>query len=273
MTIESSFSLEDCWAIRRGQLHEVSDPQADLLCHHFVHQPQTGYLCVPLIVQSEPTALLCLVGRNKHQVSQQQLAVTVGETIKLSLSNLKLREKLREEAIHDPLTGLFNRRYLEETLARELHRAKRGNTSLCVAMLDLDKFKPFNDTFGHDAGDALLRQLGPMLRQALRKSDMACRYGGDEFVLVLPDSSLADTHQRVEQICVLVKELQIRHGHQLLDSITVSAGVARALEHTAPELIHAADEAMYAAKQAGGDHVVDSERKSLIARKQLEGSA
>ena len=261
--IEPSFSLEDCWAMRRGQLHEVIDPQADLLCHHFVHQPQNGYLCVPLIVQSELTALFCLVGRNKHQVSQQQLAVTVGETIKLSISNLKLREKLREEAIHDPLTGLFNRRYLEETLARELHRATRGDSPLCVAMLDLDKFKPFNDTFGHDAGDALLRSIGPMLRQTLRKSDIACRYGGDEFVLVLPDSSMADTHQRLEQICALVKELHIHDGHQLLDPITVSAGVARAPEHdsTAAELIHAADEAMYVAKQAGGGHVVDSKAK------------
>jgi diguanylate cyclase (GGDEF)-like protein/PAS domain S-box-containing protein len=262
MTVESSFSLEDCWAMRRGQLHEVIDPQVDLVCHHFVHQPQTGYFCVPLIVQGEITGLLCLVGAaagsDKHQVSQQQLAVTVGETIKLSLANLKLREKLREEAIHDPLTGLCNRRYLEENLARELHRAQRGNSPLCVAMLDLDNFKPFNDTFGHDAGDALLRQLGQMLREKLRKSDISCRYGGDEFVLVLPDLSLADALRRVEQIRVLVKELQIRHGGPPLDTITVSAGVAGAPEHnsTAPELIHAADNAMYAAKQAGGDRVV-----------------
>jgi diguanylate cyclase (GGDEF)-like protein/PAS domain S-box-containing protein len=263
----SSFSLEDCWAMRRGQFHEVINPQVDLVCHHFTHQPQAGYLCVPLIVQGEITGLLCLVGAaassDKHQISQQQLAVSVGETIKLSLSNLKLREKLREEAIHDPLTGLCNRRYLEENLARELHRARRGNSPLCVAMLDLDSFKPFNDTFGHDAGDALLRQLAQMLREKLRKSDIACRYGGDEFVLVLPDSSLADAQRRVEQIRVLVKELQSRHGGPPLDTITVSAGVAGAPEHssTAPELIHAADNAMYAAKQAGGDRVVAYQAK------------
>ena len=277
MTVESSFSLADCWAIRRGQLHEIIDPRVDLLCHHFVHQPQTGYLCVPLIVQGEIIGLLCLVGAaassDKHQVSQQQLAVTVGETIKLSLSNLKLREKLREEAIHDPLTGLCNRRYLEENLARELHRARRRNSPLCVAMLDLDQFKHLNDTFGHDAGDSLLRQLGQMLREKLRKSDIACRYGGDEFVLVLPDSSLADSQRRVEQIRVLVKELQIRHGGPLLDTITVSAGIAGAPEHnsTAPELIHAADNAMYAAKQAGGDRVVAYQAKEVMARNQLEG--
>ncbi|HEY2919929.1 MAG TPA: diguanylate cyclase [Candidatus Binatia bacterium] len=269
MTVESSFSLEDCWAIRRGQLHEVIDPQVDLLCHHFIHQPQMGYLCVPLMVQGEITGLLCLVGgaagSDKHQVSQQQLAVTVGETIKLSLSNLKLREKLREEAIHDPLTGLCNRRYLEENLARELHRARRRNSPLCVAMLDLDQFKHLNDTFGHDAGDSLLRQLGQMLREKLRKSDISCRYGGDEFVLVLPDSSLADTQQRVEQIRVLVKELQIRHGGQLLGTMTVSAGVAQAGEHgsNACELLRAADEALYAAKQSGRDRVVAYQAKEI----------
>ena len=126
--------------------------------------------------------------------------MAAGETIKQSLYSLKLREELREQAIHDPLTGLYNRRYLEENLGRELHRARRGNSPLCVVMLDLDNFKPFNDTFGHDAGDSLLRELGQMLREKLRKSDISCRYGGDEFVLVLPDSSIADTRQRLEQI-------------------------------------------------------------------------
>ena len=258
----SSFSLSDCWAMRRGQLHEVIDPRVDLLCRHFVHQPKTGYLCVPLIVQGELTGLLCFVrdvmGRGKHQVSQQQLAVTVGETIKLSLSNLKLRENLREEAIHDPLTGLCNRRFLEENLARELHRARRGNSPLCIVMLDLDNFKPFNDAFGHEAGDDRLRELAQALREKLRKSDIACRYGGDEFVLVLPDWSLADAQQRVEQIRALVNELPIRHGGPVLGAITASAGVAGAPEHgfTAAELLHAADQAMYAAKQAGGNRVV-----------------
>lgn len=254
--LKARFLLEDCWAIRRGQLHEVIDPGVDLLCHHFVHQPQAGYLCVPLIVKSGTIGLLCLTGAAGRIVgssTRQQLAVAVCETIKLSLYNLKLREELREQATHDPLTGLCNRRYLEENLARELHRARRGNSPLCVVMLDLDHFKPFNDTFGHDVGDALLRQLAQVMREKLRKSDISCRYGGDEFVLVLPDSSVADTQQRMEQICVVMKEKQIR-----LDTITVSAGIAAASEKcsTAAELLQAADMAMYAAKQAGRNRVV-----------------
>jgi diguanylate cyclase (GGDEF)-like protein/PAS domain S-box-containing protein len=260
--VESIFAFEECWAMRSGHPHEVIDHQTSLLCSHFVHQPETGYLCVPLAVQGEILGLLCLIGaatrEDELQTSQQQLAVTAGETIKLSLSNLRLREKLREEAIHDILTGVFNRRYLEETLPRDLYHAQRRNSPLCVAMLDLDHFKRFNDTFGHSAGDALLRELGQILRVNLRKSDISCRYGGEEFVLVLPDSSLEDTRQRIEQISVLVKNLQVWHRNKQLGTITMSVSIAVSPEHgsTASELLRAADNALYAAKQAGRDRVV-----------------
>jgi diguanylate cyclase (GGDEF)-like protein/PAS domain S-box-containing protein len=258
--METIFSWEDCWAMRRGQLHEVVDPQAGLLCRHFVHPPETGYLCVPLMVQGETLGVLCLLGggRKGEHFIDQQLAVGIGEGIKLALSNIELREELREQAIHDPLTGLYNRRYLEDSLARELSRAKRRNTSLGVSMLDINHFKSFNDTFGHAAGDELLAELGRILRENLRMSDIACRYGGDEFVLILPNSSLDDTRHRVQQILELVKELRIWHGDQLLESLTVSAGVAVAHEHNfnGREILRAADKDLYAAKQAGRDLVV-----------------
>lgn len=259
--LESSFAGPDCWAMRRGQLHEVTNPQLGLLCRHFVHPPSTGYLCVPLTVQGETLGVLCLVGvagsSGEPSTRHSQLAVTVGESIKLSLSNLKLREELREQATHDPLTGLYNRRYLEESLARELSRAERRKAPLCIAMLDLDNFKDFNDSFGHGAGDSLLCAFGRILHAKLRKSDIACRYGGEEFVLILPDSSLADTRQRVEQIRTLVNELQLRHGEQLSGPMTVSAGIAEVRAHgeTADELLQAADEALYAAKRAGRDRI------------------
>ncbi len=261
--VESAFSLEDCWALRRGRLHEVTDPQAGLVCRHFTHPLEGGYFCLPLTVQGETLGVISLidnaVSQGKHPPGLKQLAVTISETIKLSLSNLKLRDELRKQAIHDPLTGLFNRRYLDETLPRELNRAQRINAPLCVVMLDIDGFKQFNDSFGHGPGDLLLREFASVLREYLRKSDISCRYGGDEFVLIMPDSSIDETLQRVERIRVFLKELQqIRNTGLKVSVITLSAGIAAMPEHgsTESELIKAADEAMYAAKQAGRDRIV-----------------
>ena len=259
VSIESTFSLEDCWALRRGQLHHVVDLRAGLLCRHFIHPPSAGYLCLPLTVQGETLGVLSLIEnasrKGRYPIGLQQLVVTVGETIKLSLSNLKLRDELRQQAIHDPLTDLFNRRYLEETLPRDLYQAQRRNAPLSIVMLDLDGFKQCNDTFGHGRGDALLREFGRALREHLCKSDIACRYGGDEFLLVLPDSSLANTQERIEEIRTFLKGIQIRYSEQVLGMVTLSAGIAQTPEHgtTTAELLRAADEALYAAKQAGGD--------------------
>jgi len=259
--VEPIFSLEDCWAVRRDQLHEVTDPQDGLLCRHFVQQPRAGYLCVPLTVQGETLGVLCVLGAEawsgEHRIGQQRLVVAVGEAIKMSLSNLKLQAKLREQAIRDPLTGLLNRRFLEETLARDVYRAQRRNYPLCVVMLDLDDFKRFNDTYGHHIGDLFLRELGKGMRETLRKSDISCRYGGDEFLVVLPDASLPDAQKRVEQICAMVKEIQSRHGESRTVTMTMSAGIAQAGLHAFDpgELLRAADKALYAAKAAGRDRV------------------
>jgi diguanylate cyclase (GGDEF)-like protein/PAS domain S-box-containing protein len=265
---ETGFTLEDCWAMRRGQPHEVVDPQGSLLCRHFVRRPGAVYLCVPLTVQGETLGLLCLIGVSSARAgglaSQTSLAVTVGEDIKLSLFNLRLREKLREQATRDPLTGLYNRRYLEESLEREMHRTTRERLPLCIAMLDLDYLKQFNDTFGHGGGDRVLREMGRLLRDGLRRSDISCRFGGEEFVLVLPRSTLADAQQRLEQIRLLVKGLQVRHDDQILGTMTVSVGVAASPEHgsTSAELLLAADAALYLAKEAGRDRVVSYQSNS-----------
>jgi diguanylate cyclase (GGDEF)-like protein/PAS domain S-box-containing protein len=260
--MESAFSLEACWALRRGQLHEVADSKRGLLCGHFIHPPE-GYFCLPLTVQGETLGVLSLIDnairKGEHPPDLKQLAQTMSETIKLSLANLKLREELRQQVIHDPLTGLFNRRYLDETLPRELDLAQRRNATLCVVMLDIDGFKQFNDSFGHGPGDSILREFGRVLREHLRKSDISCRYGGDEFVLVLPDSSSADTQQRVEQIRIFLKSLpQVHYGKHVPAPITLSAGIVCTSDHgtTVSELLRAADEAMYAAKQAGRDRIV-----------------
>ncbi len=260
--VTDTFALGDCWALRRGSFHEVTDPATGLLCRHFKEPPRHGYLCLPLTVQGETLGVLYFssadgVGHGLER-EQHQLAASVGEAIKLSLSNLRLRSKLHEQATRDVLTGLFNRRYLEDTLARELHRALRSGACLSVAMLDLDHFKQFNDSFGHEAGDLILREWGRVLHANLRRSDIACRYGGEEFVLILLDSSIEDAAHRLEQIRLVAEKLEIRHEETLLAPTTVSIGIAAAPQHgsTAAELLRAADSAMYAAKEAGRNRLV-----------------
>jgi len=258
----AGFALSDCWALRRGQVHEVVEVGDGLVCPHFADPPATGSLCVPLTVQGLTLGLLCLTARPGaalREPMKRLLAVSMGESIKLSLSNLRLRERLREEATLDSLTGLWNRRYLDEMLAREIHRARRLRTPLCVAMLDLDHFKEFNDAFGHEAGDAVLRELGQVLRTSIRKSDIACRYGGEEFVLVFPDSPLSGARQRAEQILRFVGEIEIPLEGRGVQRVTASAGVAQADEQdsTPGNLLRAADEALYAAKAAGRNRVVE----------------
>ena len=144
-----------------------------------------------------------------------------------------------------------------------MYRAQRRNSPLCVAILDLDDFKQFNDTFGHDAGDSLLRELGWVIREKLRKSDILCRYGGDEFVLVLSDSTLPDAKKRVEQICAVVKEMQTDRAEPRPGAITVSVGIAQAGvdASNATELLRAADKALYAAKRTGRDRIAVYEAK------------
>jgi diguanylate cyclase (GGDEF)-like protein/PAS domain S-box-containing protein len=258
----ATFGIQDCWAIRRGQPHEVASGEEGLACTHFVETPTGGTYCLPLTVQGETLGLLTLTGKAAEgdggRRNYHQLAESMGEAIKLSLSNLRLREKLNEQATHDALTGLFNIRYIEENLPRELHRAARADAPLCIAMLDLDHFKRLNDTLGHHAGDAVLRDVGQVLTTALRKSDMAVRYGGEEFLIVLPDASLQEALQRVEEIRALVSKIPVPGTKSGISHITVSAGVAAAGEHgtTAQELIRAADNAMYSAKGAGRDRIV-----------------
>jgi len=261
--LENVFALEDCWGLRRGQQHEVNDPQTNMLCKHFTHAPISGYLCLPMVVHGEMFGLFHLetpTGLSPDQAALwKQKAVTVSEGIKISLSNLKLGELMHRQANYDSLTGLYNRRYLDDTLSRELNHARRNNSPISIAMIDFDHFRMFNDNYGHEAGDVILREIGHLFRENLRKSDIACRYGGEEFVLVLLDSTFEETHNRLELIREQVKNLQIRYQEKLLGKMTLSIGIVEANGNlmSAEELVAAADKALYAAKHAGRDCIIN----------------
>jgi diguanylate cyclase (GGDEF)-like protein len=267
------FAPHECLALRLGRVHVIQDTQAGLLCQHVTTsgKPPPSYLCIPMMAQGEAWGVLHLRAavlgpswsEGSHDPkthSNQQLAVTVAEQSALALANLKLRESLRQQSIRDPLTGLFNRRYLEETLERELARAERKATALAVIMMDIDHFKLFNDSFGHAAGDAVLRDLGKLLQQHVRGEDIACRYGGEEFALVLPEASLAVARQRAETLRERVQYLHVQHRAQALGAISLSLGVAVFPEHGATHetILHAADEALYRAKRGGHNQVCES---------------
>jgi diguanylate cyclase (GGDEF)-like protein len=214
---------------------------------------------MPLLVLGEVIGVLHLNAPKGQGIdaSQGQLADTFAEVVKLALSNIKLREALRDQAISDPLTGLFNRRYLDETLARELHRTMRGEHPLCVAMLDVDHFQQYNNDHGHEAGDLVLARLGTLLRDRLRGSDLACRYGGDEFTVILLDTDLDAAMYRLQEICDELRHTELRHRDQPLPPVSLSIGIAQAVAHgsTPEELMRATDHALYAAKRAGRDRI------------------
>jgi len=266
---ERVFSPNDCWALRRGRLHPSSSDDGAVRCSHLGPVSRLPSLCTPLMAHGETLGILCLVTEPNGSVGGQpsisevnlKLAVPVAEQAALSFANLKLREKLRYQSVRDPLTGLFNRRYLDESLERELPNAIRKNRCLGVIMLDVDRFKRFNDTFGHDAGDTVLRELGDYLAKFIRRGDLACRYGGEEFTLILPESSLEDTRRRAEELRTSFQQLSIKHRDIVLGKVTLSLGVASLPDHgtTAVELLAAADGALLRAKEDGRDRVLVAE--------------
>ena len=164
---------------------------------------------------------------------------------------------LKNQSICDALTGLFNRRYMEESLEREFSRANRNKGSLALIMMDLDHFKRFNDTFGHQAGDTLLRSFGDLLKRNTRGQDIACRYGGEEFALVLTDTTLAGALKRSEVLRQQVKQLSVEYAGQLLGAVSISIGVALFPDHgiTMGDVLRASDQALYCAKREGRDRV------------------
>jgi diguanylate cyclase (GGDEF)-like protein/PAS domain S-box-containing protein len=262
---EPSFAAADCWAVRRGRPHfsAVTEPRCGHLPASAAH-----CLCVPMTGQGETSGVVHLLAAvaagddtpydNHPHSPVGQLAITVAAQLSMAFGNLRLRDSLREMAIRDPLTGLFNRRYMEETLARELSLAARRKSQLAVIVIDVDHFKAYNDSHGHDAGDAVLDAVGDVLTRFSRTSDVACRYGGEEFVIILPDCSTADARRRADDLRRRVAALRVPYQRVELSGPTISCGVASFPDHgsTSDELIRLADAALYRAKRHGRDQVV-----------------
>ena len=269
---EKHFSPDDCWALRRGHLHSVGFGEfVNPRCKH-LRAENAPYACVPLLAHGKTLGIIYLSSYSAFENEtltqhRRNLAQAASDSISLALANLKLRESLHALSLHDSLTGLFNRRFMEETLARDLSRIARIDNPLVIAMLDIDRFKTINDRFGHDAGDVVLKEVARLMMGFRAGIDVPCRFGGEEFILILPEIATKQALSRLEQLRISIGELNLNLNGKVIPRVTVSIGVAVFPEHgdTATALIKAADNALYRAKRNGRNRieVADSGRSEL----------
>ncbi|WP_372622345.1 diguanylate cyclase [Falsiroseomonas sp.] len=255
------FGPNECWALKRGRPHGCG-LGGGLLCEHATGTGTCG-LCVPMHARGEVYGVLKFIPPADHDIpstARRELAYALADGVSLALANLALREKLRNQAMRDELTGLQNRRFLEEMLPRLVAHAERRGAPIAVLMLDLDHFKQVNDRYGHATGDAVLREVGALLLARLRRMDMACRYGGEELLVVMPDCTAQEALVRAQELCGNIRALRDRADNGL-PPVTVSIGVAAWPEHGEQlgKVIEAADAALYAAKRGGRDRAMPAE--------------
>jgi diguanylate cyclase (GGDEF)-like protein/PAS domain S-box-containing protein len=271
---ETVFYPESCWSLRRGQPHWSGQHEPGLSCNHLAINTKTECLCLPLVAQGNTIGVLHFQFEGeleaKHQSAgrdgRERLAISAASQIALSLASLQMRETLREQSIRDPLTRLYNRRFLEEALERELELASRKKQSVAILFLDLDHFKQFNDMFGHDAGDMVLLALADLFRSFFRTTDICCRYGGEEFAILLPESSAKDAAIRADRLRSEVHNLQLQYKKETVGRLTVSIGVAAFPEHCSNslDLLKVADECLYKSKSRGRDAVTVAQAKKAL---------
>jgi diguanylate cyclase (GGDEF)-like protein/PAS domain S-box-containing protein len=263
----SVISPDDCWALRQGRLHVVEEPINAIRCNHIAEHSTQGYVCAPAIAQGEMIGFLCVTlgdsSDDKHLAwtsieSRTRLISLAADNLAMALVSLKLREALRNRSVRDPMTQLFNRRYLDETLIRELANCQRSHKSLGVIMIDIDHFKNYNDTYGHDAGDYVLTEIAEIIRSKLREGDVPCRYGGEELVMIMPGAAKEITAARAEIVRLAIEGHEFLYKGKTLGNVTASLGVA-----TYPDdglistvLLKVADTALYLAKDSGRNKVV-----------------
>jgi diguanylate cyclase (GGDEF)-like protein len=254
---EEVFAPDECWALKLTKLHVADARGGRLKCGH-VDGHETGtYLCVPLNSHGETLGLLHLRTRTEAEAQKLRarlpLVHTVAEYLGLALGSFKLQQTWRFQSLRDSLTGLYNRRYMEESISREYSRAQRAGVPLGIIMFDLDHFKQLNDSYGHDAGDAVLRDLGKLLQERVRDTDIACRYGGEEFTVILPGADVDACCERADELLQMVRAMKVECNGQVLNDLSISLGVASYPQHgpSWQQVLKAADTALYQAKQRG----------------------
>ncbi|WP_240231140.1 GGDEF domain-containing protein [Devosia lacusdianchii] len=259
--LPTTVAPSQCWALKRGKPHINEPGDGKLCCEH--HSGSAHVLELPMVARGEILGLLQVYAVGEDGIERLNeiwtLATALGDAMSLALSNIMLREKLSNQALRDALTGLYNRRYMEDTLLRFSRLAERENKPLSAIMIDLDHFKRLNDEHGHAMGDAVLRDVASTLIGCLRESDVACRYGGEELIVLLPSCDIEDAAEKAEVIRSRIAALSQTHNVP----VSASLGVATIPVTSASpaELVAAADAALYRAKQAGRNQVMLAPRR------------
>jgi diguanylate cyclase (GGDEF)-like protein len=268
--VKPTMHPEDCWGLRRGLTYSFGENEIDFPCAHLDDAHPESYCCIPILAHGETIGLLHLEFSGSHAghaaatpeevAEQRRLGLICAEQISLAIANVRLRDQLRDQSIRDVLTGLFNRRYMLETCRREFSRATRAGQGVSVLSIDVDHFKKYNDNHGHDAGDTVLRAVGGCLSTMFRNEDVACRFGGEEFVVILPGASADIGLRRAEQLRLQIEALIVRYLEENLPRITISIGVASFPNdgNTPEAVLKVADEALYRAKEGGRNRVETS---------------
>lgn len=257
---EDDLSIVAAWDGTRHWLRYNTEHSQDReVLQSVTNKPSEQAIGLPLLGMGVTAGeLRCWLDSEAQRKPAEFLALSGG----MAFGGLTLRHRLRHHSVRDGLTGLFNRRYLEDTLAREIHRSKRNKAPLGLILCDLDHFGGFNDRHGFDGGDKVLQALAGLLQASFRGSDVCCRYDGGRFAVILPDASLANTQQRAEEIKDLVREISVTRRGETLSAITASLGIAAYPEHASDvgEMIAAAESALFLTKQSGGNSVSVAEK-------------
>jgi diguanylate cyclase (GGDEF)-like protein len=268
---------DSCWGLRRGRVYEYGSGEVTFVCEHAEPHDGRPYFCFPILAHGETVGLMHLRAHSadcENFAANKKLARMCAEQISMAISNVQMRDQLHDQSVRDPLTGLFNRRHMTDSLRKGISRCQSQGSRLSLIAIDVDHFKKFNDNHGHDAGDMVLRAVGSVLEQACDGDEVACRPGGEEFTLILPDTTPEDALTRAELVRQAVEEVTVRYGEKALPRVTISIGVSHYPSHgTMPQdLMRAADEALYEAKARGRNQVyVANQNDSVITP--VEGTA
>lgn len=271
--IHEHIKADGCWALRRGRNYSFVPDKISFDCPHVQEQeiPSSGdYICVPIIAHGDTVGLLHIqfFPTESDQATPSfphKFAAQCGELISLAIANVKLRDELQDQSTRDPLTGLFNRRYFLESMRNALKLQERKSGSFGVISFDADKFKSFNDNHGHDAGDMVLREIAESMRTLFCGDEVLCRYGGEEFMALLPTATHREAIEAAELLRAAIENLSINYGGRKLPTVSISCGVASFPQDgkQIQDILKKADDALYLAKKEGRNQVMDSSRLKI----------